>query len=75
MNKNIYVIATETQYGYEEDSVKPQFITEVLHNLGCWDDETVAAFEALRLNSEGIPEDDSAFEKDKYFVLELKVND
>jgi hypothetical protein len=74
MNKNIYVIATETQFGYEEDSTKANIVTEICYNFGAWNDRIGAELKCVELHTKDIPEDDSE-NSDKYFVLELKVND
>lgn len=73
--KKIYVIATDEQTGYEEDSTKPIFTTIILSHFGAWKDKTTASLKALELNSKDIPEDDSAFENDAYYVLGIKIND
>lgn len=73
--KTIYVIATETQFGYEEDSTTPNFVTEVYYNFGAWTDRNSAQLKVLALNAENIPEDDSVSGEGEYFILELKVND
>lgn len=63
----IYVIAEEVQRGYEEDSIKPNFVTEICYNLGFWDDETSANLVCTALNADHLPEDDSEA-GEPYFV-------
>lgn len=58
MNK-IYVIATETQYGYEEGTDDPILVTEVCSQLGFWERESDAQSECISMNIDYVPEDDS----------------
>ena len=67
----IYVIAKEVQRGYEDDSVKPIFITETRYNFGFWDNELDARQYCLGMNALSIPEDDSEA-GEPYFVLSIE---
>jgi hypothetical protein len=63
----IYVIAEEVWSGYEEDSIKPKFVTEVCYNLGFWDNETSAKLVCTAMNA---AEDDGE-ESEPYYVLAI----
>ena len=73
--KNIYVIATDTFAGYEEDSINEIIVEEIQAHLGYWTDETAAELKCATLNSNAMGEnDDPENWEDIYYVLELKEN-
>ena len=67
--KKIYVIATEVQHGFDEDSIRPNLVTEVCFNFGYWENECDAHLKCVELNAKEIPEDDSEYQDEKYWVL------
>lgn len=68
------MIATDIPFGYGED-MKPDFVTEALFHLGAWEDKSAAELKANSLNTQSIPEDDSPYDMEKYYVVEIKLNE
>ena len=69
--KKIFMIATENQIGFDEDSIRPNLVTEVCFNFGFWENEGDAKLKCDELNAQEIPEDDSEYQDETYWVLPI----
>lgn len=69
--KKIFVIAIDEFAGFEEDSTKVKFITNILSHLGAWENEAEARIKCTSLN---LTEFDDIDDSNQYHILEMKIN-
>ena len=75
IDKTIYIIATDTFAGYEEDSTGEIVIQEILARLGYWTDETAAKLKCAAMNAAAMGDNDNPENwEDIYYVISLKEN-